>query len=197
MFNPIRFYRLFLLLLCLLPGCSSREDEEAKLKDFANKTRNEFLEPFEEHKYESFIYDAPAEETFVLIYRVVRTKDGKLCYPVIIRQYPGYTGAFGGVESYPGISRLCDPCSNAPFRMIIPLSDQIDQHIYFIHGEGKRGHSIDENSKWYVFETPAPINGPVQIPNIKDLKLLSEMPEYQQLLDKMDEAEARMKPSKQ
>jgi hypothetical protein len=31
--NAIRAFRFIILLLCLLPGCSCRENQEAKLKD--------------------------------------------------------------------------------------------------------------------------------------------------------------------
>ena len=189
--------RFCLLLLCLLPGCSCRENQEAKVKQLASSVRNEFLEPFEEHKYVNFTYTAPEDDTYVHVLRVVKMTDGKLCYPVIVRHYPAYAGPLGGVESHPGLSRLLDPCLNQADPLIIPLDPRIERYIFFIRGEGKRGNTIPEESKWYSFECPDPVNMPVVIPNITDLKLLSETSEYQKLLDKLDEAEARIKPPEQ
>lgn len=182
--------RSCLLLLFLLPGCSCRDDKEAQVKQQAASVRNEFLEPFEEHKYVNFTYTAPEDDTYVHVLRVVKMTDGKLCYPVIVRFYPSYTRT--RVGSFPGISRLLDPCLNQAHPLIVPLDPRIERYNFFIRGEGKRGNTIPMDSQWYSFECTDPINMPVVIPNITDLKLLSENPEYQKLLDKLDAAKTQI-----
>lgn len=181
---------------CLLVNCTSDMRREAAYRSAAKKIQRDDMRFFDDKKWVRIDYETDSDRIALDLVRCVDVND-QLAFPVMLANYPNYSGFLGGVGSTPGFDKILDGLhldkrisdeKRFPLKEQFPLDPGIRKHVLFLKERGG-GKGEVPGTEWAYFEVAEPLGESIQLPHVTKLPLAKDNKSYLAFISKAREAE--------